>query len=192
MGGGAYRYCVMLGESAEERFQIVVDGLRTRQIYPSIEEASPHEAHSLYGPDKGGSGVSRTVGRNELDAAECDAACDVVVSCPHGVPVPVRWTKVGASGGLGAASSGIGDEVNEAGGKREMEPLWKKATIAASSWHVLEQPLWEETTMTASADVEGCHGELSRSVQCRKVFPESRTDVVFLLVACGGSPSLCT
>ena len=27
-------------------------------------------------------------------------------------------------------------------------------------------PLWEEATMTASADVEGCASELSRSVQC--------------------------
>ena len=32
--GGEYRCCVMLGENAEESFQIVVDGLRTRQIYP--------------------------------------------------------------------------------------------------------------------------------------------------------------
>ena len=41
----------MLGESAEESFQIFVEGLRTRQIYPSIEEASPHVPHSLRGPD---------------------------------------------------------------------------------------------------------------------------------------------
>ena len=59
--GGAYRYCVMLGVSAEESFQIAVDGLRTRQIYQSIEEASPHVDHSLRGPDNGGSGVFRTV-----------------------------------------------------------------------------------------------------------------------------------
>ena len=151
--GGAYRYCVMLGESAEESFQIVVDGLRTRQNYPSIEEASPHVALSLCGPHNGGSGVFWTVGRNELDAAEYDAAFHVVMSCPHGVPVSVRWTKVGATGGLGAASSGIGGGVNEAGGKREMEPLRNEATMAASSRHVLERPLWEEATMTASA---GC------------------------------------
>ena len=50
--GGAYGYFVMLGESAEESFQIV-DVLRTRQIYPSIEEASPHVAHCLRGPDNG-------------------------------------------------------------------------------------------------------------------------------------------
>ena len=68
--GGAYRCCVVLGESAEESFQIVVDGLRTRQIYSSIEEVSPHVAHSLRGPDNGGSGVFWTVVRNEMDAAE--------------------------------------------------------------------------------------------------------------------------
>ena len=33
--GGAYRCCVMPGESAEESFQIVVDGLRTRQRRPA-------------------------------------------------------------------------------------------------------------------------------------------------------------
>ena len=60
---------------------------------------------------------------------------------------------MGASGGLGAPCSGTVDGVSEAGGKREMEPLWKEAT------------------MTAPADVEGCESELSRSVQCRKGFP---------------------
>ena len=108
----------MLGESAEESSQIVVDGLRTRQIHPSIEEASPHVPHSLRGPDNGGSG-----------------------SVWKGVPVSVLWKKVGASGGLGAASRGICDGVNEAGGKREMEPLWNEATMAASRRHVLERPL---------------------------------------------------
>ena len=80
--GGAYQYFVMLGESAEESFQIV-DVLRTRQIYPSIEEASPHVAHCLRGPDNDGSGVFWTVGSNELDAAECDAAYDFVMSSHH-------------------------------------------------------------------------------------------------------------
>ena len=141
--GGAYRCCVMLGESAEESFQIVVDGLRTRQIYPSIQEASPHVAHSLRGPDKGGSGVFWTVGRKERDAAERDAAYDVVMSCPRGAPISVRWTKVGASGGPGAPSSGF------------------EATMIASNRHVLERPLWKDATMTAPADVEGCESELA-------------------------------
>ena len=79
--------------------------------------------------------------------------------------------KVGASGGIGAPCSGTVDGVNEAGGKREMEPLWNEATVDASSRHVLERPLWKEATMTAPADVEGCESELSRSVQCRKGFP---------------------
>ena len=39
--GTTYWCCVMLGESAEESVQIVVDGLRTRQIYLSTEEATP-------------------------------------------------------------------------------------------------------------------------------------------------------
>ena len=58
----------------------------------------------------------------------------------------------------------------EAGDKREMEFLWDEATLVASTGHVLERPLWEEATMTAPAVVEGCESELSRSVQCRKVF----------------------
>ena len=96
---------------------------------------------------------------------------------------------MGASGGFGAPGSGTVDGVNEAGGKREMELLWNEATTVASSRHVLERPRWKEATMTAPADVEGCESELSRSVQCRKgVLSESGTDVVFLLVACGGSP----
>ena len=57
------------------------------QIYPSIDDASPHVAHSLRGPDNGGSGVFWTVGRNEMDAAERDAAYDLVMSCPHAAPV---------------------------------------------------------------------------------------------------------
>ena len=124
-------------------------------------------AHSLREPDNGGSGVFWTVGRNEMVAAECDAAYDVVMSCPRGVPVSVRWTKVGASDGLG---SGTVDGVSEAGCKREMEPQWNEATMAASSRHELERPLWEEATTTAPADVEGCESELSRSVKCSKGF----------------------
>ena len=147
--GGEYRCCVTLGES----FQIVVDGLRTRQIHPSIKEASPHTAHSLRGPDNSGSGVFWTVGRNEGDVAERDAAHDVVMSCSHGAPVSVRWTKVGASGGLGTPCSGIVDGANAAGGKREMEPRWNEATMVASSQRVLERPLWKEATMTAPS---GC------------------------------------
>ena len=58
--GGAYRCGVMLDASAEKSFQIDVDGLRTRQIYPSIEETSQHAVHSLHGPDNGGR-VFRTV-----------------------------------------------------------------------------------------------------------------------------------
>ena len=52
--------------------------------------------------------------------------------------------------------------MNEAGGKREMEPLWNEATMIASSRHVLGRPLWKEATMTAPADVEGRESELSR------------------------------
>ena len=59
------------------------------------------------------------------------------------------------------------DGVNEAGGRRETEPLWNEATTGASSQHVLERLLWKEATMTASADEGGCESELSRSVQCR-------------------------
>lgn len=120
---GAYRYRVTLGERAEESFQIVVDGVRIRQIYPSIADASPHVPHFLRGPDNGGSGVFWTVGRNEPDAAECGAAYDVVMSCPRGLPVSVRWTKVGASSGFVAAGGTndthglpkIGDGVHGAG-----------------------------------------------------------------------------
>ena len=49
------------------------------------------------------------------------------------------WTKVGASGELGAPCSGTAD-----GGKREMEPLWNEATMIASSWPVMGRPLREE------------------------------------------------
>ena len=54
---------------------------------------------------------------------------------------------------LGAPCSGTVDEVNEAGGKWEMEPLWNEATMIASNRHVLERPLWKEATVTAPADV---------------------------------------
>ena len=46
---------------------------------------------------------------------------------------------MGASGGLGAPSSGTVDGVNEAGGKREMKSLWNEATMVASGRHVLER-----------------------------------------------------
>ena len=91
-------------------------------------------------------------------------------------------TKVGASRGLGAPSSGTVDGVNEAGGKREMEPLWNEATMVASSRHALERSLWKEATMTAPADVEGCESELSRSVQCRDGFSQSAELMLFFFL----------
>ena len=62
---------------------------------------------------------------------------------------------MGASGGIWLPCSGTVDGVGEAGGKRDMEPLWKEATIGASSQHVLERLLWKEATMTAPADEGG-------------------------------------
>ena len=148
----------MLGESAEDSFQIVVDGFRTRQIYPSIKEASPHVAHSPC--------ADRTKVAS-VCFGQSVATHDVVMSCSHGVPVSVRWTKVGASGGLGEASCRTVDGV-VASGKWNL--LWNEATMVASSRHVLERPLLKEATMTAPADVEGCESELSHSVQCWKGF----------------------
>ena len=103
--GVEYRCRVMLGESAEESFQIVVDGVRTRQIYPTIKEASPHVAHSLRGPDTGGSGVFGQLVATRGMPRSVTRHMMSWMSCSYGPPVSVRWTKV--------------DEVNEAGGKRE-------------------------------------------------------------------------
>ena len=49
--------------------------------------------------------------------------------------------------------SGVG-----ATSERWAKPLRREATM-------VREPLWEEATMAASADVEGCERELSRSVQ---------------------------
>ena len=55
--------------------------------------------------------------------------------------------------------------------KMVLEPVWEEALPAVLERQVSElkdelEPLWEEATMTASADVEGCESEHSRSVQC--------------------------
>ena len=98
-------------------------------------------------------------------------------------------TKVGTSGGLGSSGSGTVNRSDKDGGNREMELLWNEATTVASSRQVLERPRGQKQTLT-----NGCRGRDARassgaSVQCRQRFSQrARTDVVLLLVACGGSP----
>ena len=70
-----------------------------------------------------------------------------------------------------------------------MEPLWNEATMIASSRHVFGTASVERGNADRPQRMLRDARASSRAVySVEKVFSESQTDVVFLLVACGGSP----
>jgi len=67
--GDFYQFILELGPSATASFDLLLSGDSAKCFYPSVENATPHERHSVLGPDFSVGGAQWSIGTNKADDA---------------------------------------------------------------------------------------------------------------------------
>mmetsp|Transcript_115611 Transcript_115611/g.258317 ORF Transcript_115611/g.258317 Transcript_115611/m.258317 type:complete len:1168 (+) Transcript_115611:165-3668(+) len=100
---GRFEHTLEVGKGGTESFQILVDGDWSQTLSPNVQDANPHDPHSLQiGPNSGNSWV---IGKHEKEAASAGVKYEVHLLVDlHGTPKEVSWKSFGAGGAAPTAT----------------------------------------------------------------------------------------
>merc|ERR1712032_1724665 len=90
--GGLFKRTVVVGSEGTETFQLMLDGLWAKRLYPSVPDANPYEEFAIKGPDNKGHDMNWQIGKPGLERVEPGLRFAIFVALDEdGVAYIVHW-----------------------------------------------------------------------------------------------------